>query len=265
MKRILPCLFAFCLFVQDHACRASDIHFADSLQGTWRCIHSVYDDPFINPDEGPPYFLDKPETMQIEKGMLYEFHFPCELVHARKFRLQEKDLFFIQEGADKPGSAPPQPFFALRDFDTVHLSFRHDTLRFFTGRYGAYYTERLFVHTVLDSAGLSWLRSGGLNPACLTGTWILDTTYDTGYDGSGILPYEFPFRPQKKLVITESNINKLFLPGRVILLKADGKLRQFSITRIDNGGTYMEVDTMDSWCPEEKRFVLIYRKQIKEE
>jgi hypothetical protein len=153
------------------------------------------------------------------------------------------DTLFDVSAPDHGVMGPPALLTAWNIFPST-LTLRNDTLIRMTGEYGGQYTEKRYVRTQVDAAQIAFLKKNRADLKCLHGKWKLQTTYDSGYDGNGVLNYDFPFVPQYIMIFgTHSRTD---YSNNTLWLKADGIAKPFSIVNLSSEGSFLEVQT-GSW------------------
>lgn len=228
----------------------------DSIQGAWTCVYSVYDNPLLAHEIDGPWGLSTPDKILFEGDSLFSFNYPCELARKDKIKIWNDSIDYV-EASPKPGRKPKPP----REISTgdwpATIAFEGDTLVVKTEHMFSVFTEKRYVRTVLDSHKVNWLRKYTLNIECLYGTWKLETAYDSGYDGNGMVDYNFPFTPQATIIFTSNS--RIDYSSRVLWLKVNGVAKPFAVTNLSTYGQ-LDVQTME-WYKSDWPYQLRYTKQ----
>lgn len=204
------------------------------VQGAWDCIYSVYENRLLAAEETGPWGFPTPDKILFEEDSLFQFNYPCELASRSSFTIQNDTLN-----------------------DNTQIVFEGDTLVLRTGRIDGSHTQRRYVRTQLDSTIVKRLKKYTLNVNCLYGRWKLETSYDSGYDGNGIVDYRFPFAPQHVLIFSSNS--RIDYSNRTMWLKADGVAKPFTIVKLSSSGLHIDVEA-GSWYKGPWPWVLHYNK-----
>lgn len=215
----------------------------EELQGTWRCFRSYYDGPNnANRDDIGPYHMAWPEIAIFRGDSLFEYNYPCEFAGSSAFSNHGGTIVI----SGRPYS----------------IEIENDTLSICDiGRQGNYYVPdyemRRYVRDTVDPKVIAHLNKTVLSKSCITGTWILVTTYDSGYDGNGIVDINFPFTLPYTLVLSPSNVSPRMPDNTTFNLLTDGKLRPFTI-EMNEDNTELKFTTQD-WYKGQWPFTFTYR------
>lgn len=251
---MLKTLHFLCVLALSHMVPAQEKLTANAslvrVQGAWVNIYSVYDHPKLEHDAIGPWGLETPSHILFENDSLFEFNYPCELADRKRIRIHHDTIEEVDRRKD-------QHDFPDRDEWPAQISFHGDTLVIETHRAFNGSTEKRYLRTRLDSGIVSHLKKYSLNFTCLRGQWQLETSYDSGYDGNGIVDYDFPFEPQRTLVFTSNA--RIDYSNRILWLKANGVARAFRVIKLSSDGTSLDVETTE-WYNDEWAYPLHYKK-----
>jgi hypothetical protein len=233
-------LYFFLLLIQASSIGLSQNKSVQStnINGYWRCIYSVYDDGgMLAKDESSPYWYDSPDLFLFRNDTVYEFEYPCRSKGRHAFLIQGDSLFYKTQ--QRSGSLDSLFFTGEK------IQIRNDTLFLHKGELRTY-TSRKFVRDSVDESIIQLLLAESINPTCLLGKWYLQTKFNTGYDGNGIVPIDFPFVVEHSFTIDVSNYNSRVPETGYIQIRINGKMRRFYILKIVGDGYRLELNT-EEW------------------
>lgn len=187
----------------------------EELQGTWICFASYYDGPAnANRDDVGPYHMGWPETAIFAGDSLSEYNYPCEFHGTRNFSVNGDSIVI--------GGI------------THTIKLERDTLSICywgpdVDLYSREYEMRRYIRGTVDPAVIAHLNKVELNRSCLAGTWVLVTSYDSGYDGHGTVDIKFPFTLPYTLKLTPESAKAKMPDNHTFYLTADGTVRRFTV------------------------------------
>ena len=231
-----------------------------NLQGAWECTGSEYNDPNLMHDAVGPWYLASPDFLLIEGDSAYFMNYPCELVSRHHVSVGGGSISFSwnYERKGPSGHNIYTPRLFTSPGGTVSL-YDH-SFSMHNGHPESYYSYWSYQKTTMDADQIALLKRETVDTACLTGEWDLVKTFDSGHDGWGIVPYDFPFKLADVLKLSPEGMARKSRNHRIIYLKADGKMRPFYIHELSSDGNYMELETMRKWYQHRSGYIIRFER-----
>ena len=230
-------------------------HTLGDLAGQWQLDHAYESaewteltgqlSDFVT-SEGVNEPIYAPSLLLITGDSSHALDYPCEWVDRGHLRFEADTL--IITGSD--GS-----------WSRALVSCHRDSLTLTYPGYTELYRRDT---TTLDPGVMTLLQRDSLNPACLLGSWQLNTHYDSGYDGNGTVELHWPVRLRNSLRFDNIEAVQKHLSGKILMAPVNGSRRPFRLSFRSREGSWplmysdshFSLEPLD-WKSEDEYFSII--------
>lgn len=159
----------------------------------------------------------------IEGDKIWEFEYPCRMFSVKTFVIEDS-VIKITSTKYLLNAEPPVPQIKLGSSGKCNYGVTADKNKLC-------FNDDNYEKDSLNISIINKLQRNYINENCVTGNWVLKTSYDSGYDGLGQVEILYPWQLPKTLSISNKNVNS-YLANNLFYLKINGIKKPFTIDEI---------------------------------